>query len=61
MNPTAEGKDDVEPFVRRRAAARHHRRSRRARTVTVDILWALLLLGAALFVIGGIVAGFRPA
>ncbi|HXM53766.1 MAG TPA: hypothetical protein VOB72_00120 [Candidatus Dormibacteraeota bacterium] len=46
-------------FVRRRAAVRRHRRSRRFRALVVDVLWVLLLLCAALFVVGGLVAGSR--
>ena len=60
-NPPARDKGDCQSFARRRAAVRHHRRSRRVRAVAVDIFWALLLLTAGMFVIGVLIAGFRAA
>lgn len=48
-------------FIRRRAAVRHHRRSMRVRTLVVDVFWVLLLLSAGVFVIGGLIVGFRAA
>lgn len=48
-------------FFRRQAALRHHRRSRRIRTITVDVLWTLVLLLIGLFLAVEFITGFRLA
>lgn len=48
-------------FFRRQAALRHQRRSRRLRTMTATVLWALVLLLIGGFLAVEIITGFKLA